>query len=176
VGRKSREKQEFRAEIASELRRAPSRSENIRWGLGWGLAMAAAFSIYVIILSFSRGSFYFEQYDTSAWTIVGAYVVAGSVAGVLAGLLRGLKLRRSSVVGSGVVIGIVVYGIIGIVMIGLRWSSIIPALIAGPIVGGILGWRWSDPNDPGRALDAQTRRIDAMLRVNERHRKRRSTR
>lgn len=168
MGRQSRAKTQFRAEVHAELSRRPTRWESVRWGLEWGIGMAVVFSLFVIVQSLLRGSFYYERYSISTWTIVGAYAVAGITAGIVAGVLRPMTARRAGAILLGMLVGVVVYGIVGIAMFGLHWAAAVSALVAGSLVGGMLGWRWSDPSNPLRQREHDARIINAILRVNER--------
>lgn len=168
MGRKSRAKREFRAEFQAELRRPHTLRENAKWGLGWGTGMAVLLSLFVILQSLARGSFYYEDYRISTWAVVGAYGLAGICAGILAGLLRGLAKRRAGAVLLGGVAGVLVYGVVGLALFGLDGGTAAAALVAGPVVGGLLGWRWSNPNNPPRAAREAVRRGEALSRVSQR--------
>ena len=168
MGRKSRAKKHFRAEVLAEQSRRPTRAESVKWGLEWGIGMAVVSSLFVVVQSLVRGSFYYERYDISAWVMVGAYAVSGVVAGILIGVLRNMAARRSGAILLGAMIGILVYGSAGFVMLGLDWAVAGAALVAGPIVGGLVAWRWSDPDGPLREMEETTRRAQAILRVSKR--------
>ena len=130
--------------------------------------MAVLLSLFVILQSLARGSFFYEDYGVSTWAIVRAYGVAGVCAGLLAGFLRGLAKHRSGAVLLGALAGVAVYGVIGLVMFGPRWGTAAAALFAGPLVGGLLGWRWSNPNDRWRHVEEAAPQADAIRRVSQR--------
>jgi hypothetical protein len=138
MGRKSRSKREFRAEVQAEMSRPRTRWEFVKEGIAFGIGMAVLLSLLVTLHSLARGTFHYEEYGVSTWAIVGAYCVAGASAGPLVGLLRGSAMRRSRAVMLGVAGGVIVYGVVAIVLSGqpgnqpsrrswwVPWSAVSP--------------------------------------------------
>lgn len=173
MGRKSRRAREFRTEVEAELRRSRTWRENARWGLGYGLGMALFASGYVLVASLLRDSFYYGRYDLSTWTVVGVYFAAGSAGGLALGLLRGFaESSRGGAVRVGILVGILVYGAVGVLTIGANLMTAGIAIALGCFMGALLGYRWSDPSDPFRELEAGSRRINAILNVSRKRRSR----
>ena len=99
--RARREAAQLQAERNAALLRAQPRIvRDVRWGIGWGLAFAAAFSL-IALASFALGDpRQFARMGVTPGTTVGAYAFGGAVGGTLVGLLRPLTRWRA---GSGVV-------------------------------------------------------------------------
>jgi hypothetical protein len=150
------------------MSRPRTRWEFVKEGIAFGIGMAVLLSLLVTLHSLARGTFHYEEYGVSTWAIVGAYCVAGASAGPLVGLLRGSAMRRSRAVMLGVAGGVIVYGVVAIVLFWPAREPAVAALVVGSLVGGLTGWRWSDPNDPWRAVAEGTRHGDAILRVSRR--------
>jgi drug/metabolite transporter (DMT)-like permease len=112
-------------------------ARNVRWGMTWGLAMAAGFSLYVIVLTVLRGSPRFDAYGMTTWTIIVTYFGAGIVAGSAIGFLRPLTRWWWGAILTGAIGGMCVYGAISYAMDGR--VDLVFALVIGIPVGGTLG-------------------------------------
>jgi hypothetical protein len=75
--------------------------KNLIWGVRWGLAFAAVFILWALLLLVSRGTAAFEANDATPLAVVGSYLFGGIGAGAVVGLLRPLTRRKagSTVVG-----------------------------------------------------------------------------
>lgn len=128
--------------------------ERARSGAVLGAIMATAFSLYVFALYLVQGDAAFRKLDTTLWSAVGMYYVAGLLAGPIFGIVWPLRKSR---VGSGLVAGLaafIVYTVAWMTQEGspLRWS---PGDWAGPLLlsavvflGGIAFYRSPPPPAP----------------------------
>lgn len=64
------------------------RMRNIRWGLFWGIGVAAVFCTFVALEAALRGSADFEREGLSLSQVIGLYLLCGLVVGVVLGVLR----------------------------------------------------------------------------------------
>jgi len=118
-------------------------TERARSGALFGLAMAALYVAYVVVLYLGRGSEPFDKLHTSLLVVILSYVVLGPIAGAVVGLLQPLSATRIGSMFVAFVGACLVYFGIGIAMNGspLRWSAsdwlVVP--IAGVIFGVLLG-------------------------------------
>jgi len=130
-------------------------AQNFRWALGWTFSFATAFSAYVILITLARRSTWFESYQMSTWTIILAYYLAALLAGVALATLRPWGDSRIGSYFLGVIIGFLVYGSIGVMMVGFKplafWIAAIVSLFTGGLGvvvhdEGFVGWShaWSD--------------------------------
>jgi hypothetical protein len=105
---------------------------NIRWGLGWALALATGFSLWVGLLSFARRSVHWPNLGMTTWGIIGGYYLAALLAGPVVGVLRPLTQRRVGTFFIGWVAGTIAYAAVGFVMPISRdlpwWFSAVPGL------------------------------------------------
>jgi len=122
----------------SPRRPRPSRiTGDLRWGVGWGLAFAAAFSLYVGALSLLRGSAQYDRYQMSAWSIIATYFAVGLPGGAALGLLRPLTRSALGVAFVGWIVGTLVYAGIGIAMKGFDWQRLVDGMVLGALVGPV---------------------------------------
>jgi len=76
---------------------------NLRWGIGWGLAIATLFSVYVAALDATRGSAPFDRLGVSLGAVVALYMCGGFVSGAIVGALRPFGATR----GGAILVGII---------------------------------------------------------------------
>ena len=109
--------------------RAPSRGRSIasdvRWGLGWGIAMAAIFTIYVallfVVFSLKRNHNLFA--DSALPLIAMAYFAGGIGGGLIAGLLRPATRWPLARMAIGVLVAFPVYEAAGVILPLIDTSS-----------------------------------------------------
>lgn len=143
MGKKSRTKREFRDFVASYPKRPASRAEDLRWGVGWGIAFSAFFSLYVLGISVLVGSAEFRHYGLSLGKIIGIYWAAGVLGGLWVGALRKFAARspgRARLVGA--VTGTIVYGCVMIPLQGLSILSVAVAAVVGMPGGYLVTMKW----------------------------------
>jgi hypothetical protein len=121
-------------------------ARNLRWGIGWALAFAVVYLVWVTILFVIGGQAVFARKHVTFQSTVFAYLVSALLSGTLLGLLRPLNRWR---VGSALT-GFVVGGAIGCtLMLALRPGSEIGLYIFAAVVFGLMGafiaFRWSAP-------------------------------
>ena len=128
---------------------------DVLWGVGWGSAMAAAFSLFVGAQALLDGGASVRGSGTSVGRVIATYWVAGVGAGAVLGLLRPMLPRALGRALAGWVCGAVVYGCIGLARDG--WTPELPRMAAtlGLLVGVpaalILGRRDSSDASSARA-------------------------
>ena len=125
-------------------------SQNVRWGVAYGLLFAAVLSGLVIPVGFARGALTASR----MWLVIASYFASGISAGLVVGLVRPWTRRK---------VGALFVGIVAAVPVGIAlqlaydtaaqrsfsWLMLVEfAIIAGPLGGWI---RWSQTW--GRAYD-----------------------
>ena len=130
---------------------------NIRWGILWGLFFAASLSCIASVQFLFKGASLEKKYGTTLSSIILTYFAVGIIAGCIGGLLRPAMKRQIGAIVSGVILGILGYGAIGVLLAGppSHWSGANwgTAILLGVTVGGALGNSiWKDQRD----LDLRT--------------------
>jgi hypothetical protein len=110
-----------------------------RWGLSIGLAAATVCSLIAAFVAVGQGQIYFSRYGLTLWEIVGSYYIAGICCGVALAFLYPLTSHRWGAVLLGFLLGTIVYGVIGIALVGLHPFALVIALLPGVVIGGGLG-------------------------------------
>ena len=131
-------------------------SQNIRWGVAYGVLFAAVLSGLVIPVAFARGALTASR----MWLVIATYFASGVSAGLVVGLMREWTRRTA---------GALLVGLVAAVPVGIAlqlaydtaaqrsfsWLMLVEfAIIAGPL-GGWIRWNqtWGPANngfDPGR--------------------------
>ena len=62
----------------------------MKWGIGWGLAMAAAFSFHATLVLIVNGNSVFREIGTTYPASIASYAAAGVLAGAIIGTMRPL--------------------------------------------------------------------------------------
>ena len=100
-------------------------SANIRWGVGWGVAMAAIFTVYVAVLflvfSLTRKHNMFA--DATLPLIAAAYFAGGICGGFIAGALRPVMHWPLARMAVGILVAFPVYESVGAVLPYIDASS-----------------------------------------------------
>ena len=105
--------------------------------------MAAAYSLFAIVVALAQGSIAFSQYGRDLAQILTSYLVAGLVGGAIVGLLRPFN---STVIGSaitGFIASFSVFLAMNTLLAGNPsrwpegewWTVLVISIIAGPLVG-----------------------------------------
>jgi hypothetical protein len=125
---------------------------DIKWGLGWGLWLAAGFSILGSALFLLQGPVFGHASGFSFPLLIVGYVAMGLIGGLLAGVVRPLARTRIGATIIGVIIGIFVYSIAMIIAVGqkkfLSPPGLASALVLGTVIGGLFAHNmWTRPRD-----------------------------
>ena len=112
---------------------------DVRWGLGWALAMATVFSAWVLLLTAMRGSARFDTYGMTAWQIIEVYYATACVAGLILGVCRPFTQKRVGAIAVGAALGTAVYTGIGISLDGVSSSTFLLGAFVGVPMGGLAG-------------------------------------
>src|ERR1041385_9007533 len=98
---------------------------NVIWGVGFGLAFAALYSLYVAVLYLAEGSEPFDELHTSLLTVIATYVVGGVTSGTVVGAMRPYLHIRFVAILVGMTAAVFVF--FGIIVAGhgmpWRWTS-----------------------------------------------------
>ena len=121
-------------------RRRTTVPQNIAWGLQYGALLALFFSLFVGLLALWRGADWNPTYKVSTWSVVLGYWIAGIFGGLLVGVLRPLATGRFGNTLVGVLIGAFGYSAVMLVVDGISEFRPIPAVLAGILVGGGVGF------------------------------------
>ena len=136
-----------RGRIWSRNRHVPYRPR-YRWGLSFGLAAAVVYSLIAAIVALGKGQTYFARYDVTLWQIVLTYFVAGAACGLALAFLYPLASHRWGSFLLGFLLGTIVYGTVGIALIGFHAFALVIALVPGVLIGGGLGLYAFSQNHP----------------------------
>lgn len=68
---------------------------NIAWGIRWGLAFAACYTVLGSALVLLRGDAPLRSVGLTPWTLIGGYLAGGVMAGAVVGVGRPLLKRRA---------------------------------------------------------------------------------
>lgn len=129
---------------------APTRrvlSDDVRWGLKWGMSAAFFFSAWVGLVRAASGTEPFDEIGLALESVIAAYVAFGVVGGVILGLLRPLMKSQLGSALVGWIIAIIVYCGLALMTGTPPWQNgfilsvvLFIALIVGG-TGGIVHWR-----------------------------------
>jgi hypothetical protein len=117
-------------------------------GIFYGLAVATLLSAFVGILAMIRGSDWNPTYEVSTWAVIRGYYFGGLIGGLVFAVLRPLFPGRIGGLLLGMVLGPMVYSAVMRAVDGPEFR-LGPAIIAGVLVGGAVGWNWSKPGALG---------------------------
>ena len=116
-------------------------SQNIRWGVAYGLLFAVVLSGLVIPLAFARGALTVSR----MWLVIASYFASGISVGLVVGLVRPWTRRK----GGALLVGLVAAVPVGIALQlaydtaaeqSFSWVMLVEfAIIAGPF-GGWIRW------------------------------------
>jgi hypothetical protein len=105
------------------------------WGIGWGCAMAAAFSLFVLAQAAGDGGAAVRAHGMSVARLVGAYWATGLGAGALLGLLRRALGHWIGRAAAGWLCGAVVYGGVSVARDGWTSDTLGMAALLGLVAG-----------------------------------------
>lgn len=127
------------------IRSRRSLISDIKWGLGWGLWLAAAFALLGAALMVMRVNIAGVPSHFAFPLVILGYLAMGLLGGVVVGLLRPLGQHQGGATLLGMIVGIIVYAIAGIVAVGVKEfrspAGVLSALILGIVIGGLAGRR-----------------------------------
>ena len=123
---------------------------NLRWGVGFGLAFAAVYSLYVTMLYLVEGSQPFDRLHTSLLQMIAIYAIGGVTAGTVVGVMRPYLRARLVAILVGILAAIVVFCGVAIASHGMPWhwhraewgSLALSSLLLGSFGGN---WFWKRP-------------------------------
>ena len=130
------------------MHRDTSMANGLRWGLIYGLSLATLFSLFIGLLALLRGSDWNPTYHVSTWAVIRGYYVGGLIGGLVFGCVRPLLWGRLGGLILGLLVGPVVYSAIMVAVEGADFEPG-PAVLAGMLVGGAVGWQLSKPGALG---------------------------
>ena len=125
-----------------------SMASGLRWGLVYGIGLATLFSLFVGVLALIRGSDWNPTYQVSTRAVIRGYYVGGLIGGLVFACVRPLLWGRIGGLVLGVLVGPAVYSAVMVAVEGLYFRPG-PALLAGVLVGGAVGWQSSKPGALG---------------------------
>jgi hypothetical protein len=132
----------MRARIDTKHRRTRGELlDDLKWGIRWGLWMAAGFSGIALAITGFRGSPNYPDIGLSIRSIILLYFALGLVAGGLVGVLRPFTRTKSGGFFVGWLVGSLVYGGGGLMIKDAGIMMIPVALILGLVIGGTLGYQ-----------------------------------
>jgi hypothetical protein len=131
-------------------RRSVSFVSNLRWGVAWGVAVAAVYSLYVTVLYLIEGSRPFDRLHTSLLMTIAAYAFGGVAAGAVVGVMRPYVRIRLVAILVGILGAVFVFFGAAVASEGMPWGwtrstwlSIAGcALLLGSFAGN---WLWTRP-------------------------------
>jgi hypothetical protein len=130
------------------MTKKPTLLGNLAWGLSYGVGLAVLFSLLVGVLAMLRGSDWNPTYQVSTRSVAFGYGVAGVLGGLLVGLLRPIATGRFGGMLVGILTGAFVYSAIMIAVDGVSEFRPVPAILAGTLVGGVLGFKFGGEAGP----------------------------
>lgn len=119
--------------------------ENLLWGVGWGLFIAAILSCYVTVLYLFRGPRPFQAQGTNVLTVVATYIVGGIAAGVIVGLFRPLGRSDWGAALLGAICGLAVFALIRVSLDGpTHWTraDAFTIVACAILIGAPVGYRY----------------------------------
>jgi len=114
---------------------------NLRWGNRYGLGLATALSVYVLVVSLFTASTKFDEFGLSWWQIIAGYYLAGLLGGTVLGILRPTTKYLLGSLATGILCGVCVYGAVSFIMHGhldLEGPLVLGSFVGG--VGGLMNW------------------------------------
>lgn len=123
--------------------------QNIRWGILWGMFIAAGLSGIAIFQYMVRGPALFARLGVTLEATIASYVGSGIIGGMVVGLMRPALQFRVGAVVTAIIVATIAYAGAGVVISGppSQWSRsdwfipLIGGLISGPIAAN---WMWED--------------------------------
>jgi hypothetical protein len=101
-------------------------------GVGIGLTVGAAFSVWVTVLRLAGGTQAFEKLGTTYPTVMASYGVGGLLVGLCYGLLTPLRRWTLGVMVTAFLCAAVAYGLIGLLTTPReRWGADVPPIAVG---------------------------------------------
>lgn len=130
---------------------APTLARDLKWGVGYGLAFAAAYSAIVLVQYLVTGPGVVESRHITLGPTIAAYFVGGVVGGALVGLLRPFTRWRVGATLIGIIACLPLAIAFVVVIDGSpsHWKeeTIVGTLIAAVLIGAIVGYRaWEAPS------------------------------
>lgn len=141
----------MRARIDTKHRRTRGELvDDLKWGIGWGLWMAAGFSGIALVVTGFRGSADYPDFGLTIRSIILLYFALGLIAGAVLGVLRPFTRTKSGGFFVGWLIGSLVYGGAGFLIPDVTIAMLPVALILGLAVGGTFGYQTARDNKSKR--------------------------
>ena len=136
--------------VTSRTRSSAFLQGNLAWGIKLGLAFAAVYSLYVVVLFLAEGSRPFDRLHTSLLMVIATYVIGGLTSGALIGVMRPYLHMRSVAILVGITAGVFVFFAIAVTSDGMPWhwsrtsweSVAVCSLLLGSFGGN---WLWKHP-------------------------------
>lgn len=126
-----------------------SLSENVKWGLGWGVFMACFYSAFAVLILLTRGPQAFTSKGASFTGMISVYIVGGILAGGILGMLRPITRHFLGAVVAAIPVSVPPSGGLLIAIRGapLQWSRntwlalVVLTCIIAPIFGAATWYR-----------------------------------
>src|SRR5689334_1263979 len=96
-------------------------ASNLVWGVGFGLAFAAVYSLYVVVLYFAEGSRPFDQLHTTLAMVIATYVIGGLASGTVVGAMRPFLHIRFVAILVGITAAVFVFFAAAVASDGMPW-------------------------------------------------------
>jgi hypothetical protein len=123
---------------------------NVVWGVGFGLAFAAPYSLYVVVLYLAEGPRPFDKLHTTLAAVIAAYVIGGLASGTVVGAMRPFLHIRLVAILVGITAAVFVFFGAAVASDGMpwhwgitEWESIVGCALLLGSFGGY--WLWSHP-------------------------------
>ena len=125
-------------------------SSNLVWGVGFGLAFAAVYSLYVVVLYLAEGSRPFDELHTTLVTVIATYVIGGLASGTVVGAMRPFLHIRFVAILVGITAAVVVFFGAAVASDGMPWHwriTVWESIAGCSLLLGSFGgyWLWSHP-------------------------------
>ena len=130
-------------------------TNNLKWGLRWGLTMAVAFTAIAVVASVAAAFDPTPRQDWSLPSFVAFYFIAGTCGGLVLGLLRPITRHKVGAMAVGTVIVAVALITMSLTLMETdSWTPVHSFLIAfGSLLGGpiatLMIWHVRSPNAKG---------------------------
>ena len=126
-----------------------SLSENVKWGLGWGVFMGCFYSAFAVLILFTRGPQAFSSKGASFAGMIAVYIIGGIVAGCFLGILRPITRYFVGALIAAILVSVPPFAGLLMATSGtpLQWSRntwltlILLTCIVAPIFGGATWYR-----------------------------------
>ena len=112
-------------------------------GVGLGVSLGGIISLWIVLQSLLRRTFYYQEFAQSTWEMVGYYLLGGAVVGCVAGIVWPLNRWWGGAAAVGIVSLAPAYAGAAYLIDGpgIDWSAVgFLSLIVGVPVG--VGWRY----------------------------------